>query len=137
MDMDNPIFYEADRYYDNDERTPQQIEIDGLWQLIDSLKAENERLVAALNRIIPGCEYLIEIGVMEPDFIFADAVQQAKLALAQPRTKATRGALELRGYCNTCGKVQPVAPVYSDEGPYGTYCTICNNSIGSHGDPPF
>ena len=88
MDMDNPIFYEADRYYDNDERTPQQIEIDGLWQRIDSLKAENERLFDALNRIVPGCEYLIEIGVMEPDFIFADAVQQAKLALAQRHAKA-------------------------------------------------
>ncbi len=38
-------------------------------------------LLAALNRLIPGLEELIEDGTFEPDFIFADAVAEARKAI--------------------------------------------------------
>lgn len=54
-----------------------------IWDALAKERDKNACLTAALKRIVSGCEYLIEIGEMEPDFIFADAVQQAKLALTR------------------------------------------------------
>lgn len=50
--MDNPIPYEADDYYEGDDRTPDQLEIDGLWQEIHSLRAqlENNKKAKAIRR---------------------------------------------------------------------------------------
>lgn len=50
--MDNPIPYEADDYYEGDDRTPDQLEIDGLWQEIRSLRAqlENNKKAKAIRR---------------------------------------------------------------------------------------
>lgn len=50
--MDNPIPYEADDYYEGDDRTPDQLEIAGLWQEIHSLRAqlENNKKAKAIRR---------------------------------------------------------------------------------------
>ena len=49
--IENPILFEADDYYENDNRTADQVEIDGLKQEIDRLNEDLLEACGLLERV--------------------------------------------------------------------------------------
>lgn len=61
--------------------TWQGVQTHGITECVKNLKQQKSQMLAALLRIVPGLEYLIESGVTEKDFIFADALNEARAAI--------------------------------------------------------
>lgn len=83
MNIDNPIFYEADDYYDREDRTLDQMENDGLRMEIDNLTEKLQDAHNALRRIYE--IYYTAAHIYErPTVHFTDVARKmAKIALSE------------------------------------------------------